>query len=52
MKLVPIFFLLLLCVENTYAQKYFKPENMIETGVYYYPEAWNPDQWERDIKHL
>ena len=52
MKRVFIFFLLLMCVGNMYAQKFFKPENMIETGVYYYPEAWNPDQWERDIKNI
>jgi len=34
------------------AQKFFKAENMIETGVYYYPEAWKPEQWERDIKNI
>jgi len=25
---------------------------MVETGVYYYPEAWNPDQWDRDFKKM
>jgi beta-galactosidase len=35
------------------AQKqFFKPEKLIETGVYYYPEAWNPDQWDRDFKKM
>ena len=33
-------------------QSYFKPEKMVETGVYYYPEAWNPDQWDRDLKKI
>ncbi len=47
-----LFIFLLLCGGNIYAQKFFRPENMIETGVYYYPEAWNPDQWERDIKNI
>jgi len=37
----------------SFAQKqFFKPEKMVETGVYYYPEAWNPDQWERDFKKM
>jgi beta-galactosidase len=36
-----------------YAQpSFFKPEKMVETGVYYYPEAWNPDQWDRDMKKM
>ena len=34
------------------AQGFFKPEKMVETGVYYYPEAWNPDQWNRDFKKM
>jgi len=21
-------------------------------GVYYYPEHWSPNQWERDLKHI
>lgn len=36
----------------TKAQNFFSPEKMIETGVYYYPEAWNPDQWDRDFKKM
>ena len=34
------------------AQGFFKPEKMVETGVYYYPEAWNPAQWDRDFKKM
>ncbi len=34
------------------AQGFFNPEKMVETGVYYYPEAWNPDQWDRDFKKM
>ncbi|MDD5184938.1 MAG: beta-galactosidase [Paludibacter sp.] len=33
-------------------QTFFKPEKMVETGVYYYPEAWNPNQWDRDFKKM
>lgn len=43
----------LLCGMCVFGQKqFFKPEKMVETGVYYYPEAWNPDQWERDFKNM
>jgi hypothetical protein len=34
------------------AQGFFKPEEKIETGVYYYPEAWNPDQRDRDYQKM
>lgn len=34
------------------SQSFFKPEKMVETGVYYYPEAWNPEQWDRDFKKM
>jgi len=36
----------------SHAQGFFSPEKMVETGVYYYPEAWNPDQWDRDFKKM
>jgi beta-galactosidase len=37
----------------SFAQKqFFKPEKLVETGVYYYPEAWNPEQWDRDFKKM
>lgn len=47
--------LLLLIAGSTlsFGQKqFFKPEKLIETGVYYYPEAWNPDQWDRDFANM
>lgn len=28
------------------------PEKGTEVGVYYYPEHWSEDQWERDIKKM
>lgn len=34
------------------AQKYFAPDKMLESGIYYYPEAWNPAQWDRDFKKM
>lgn len=37
----------------SFAQKqFFQPEKLVETGVYYYPEAWNTEQWDRDFKKM
>lgn len=33
-------------------ERYFPPAEMMTIGVYYYPEAWPPDQWERDITNI
>ncbi len=45
--------LALTCATASQAQKqFFKPEKMVETGVYYYPEAWDPAQWDRDFKKM
>lgn len=30
----------------------FEPEQLITTGVFYYPEHWDASQWERDIKNI
>lgn len=34
------------------AQEYFPKEDLMSIGVYYYPEQWSPDQWERDITNI
>lgn len=48
-----LFIVLLIAVATVAkAQGFFKPEKMVETGVYYYPEAWNPDQWDRDFMKM
>ncbi|WP_346857949.1 beta-galactosidase [uncultured Draconibacterium sp.] len=31
---------------------FFPDEELISTGIYYYPEHWNETQWERDIKNI
>ena len=31
---------------------FFNSEKLTETGVYYYPEAWDPAQWDRDLKKM
>nr|WP_233173933.1 beta-galactosidase [Pedobacter sp. ASV19] len=34
------------------AGKYFPEKDLITTGIYYYPEHWKENQWERDIKKI
>jgi beta-galactosidase len=31
---------------------FFEPSKMIESGVYYYPEAWPEEQWDRDFAKM
>lgn len=37
---------------GTNAQNFFPKKDLMSIGVYYYPEHWNPEQWERDIKNI
>jgi len=51
------YFLLLLLLFNTeiFAQKqqqFFPDKDLTTVGVYYYPEHWNPAQWERDFQNM
>ena len=39
-------------VQGQNAQRFFPEEKLITTGIYYYPEHWNENQWERDIKKI
>jgi beta-galactosidase len=34
------------------ASRFFPKQNLMTVGVYYYPEHWDPSQWERDIKQI
>ncbi len=34
------------------SQPFFKEKDLMNIGVYYYPEHWPEDQWERDIKNI
>lgn len=34
------------------ADKFFNPKDLTITGVYYYPEHWDPQQWERDFSNM
>lgn len=37
---------------SCFSQEYFKKDKLIETGVYYYPEAWDSAQWDRDFANM
>lgn len=39
-------------VNSPLATKWFEPSKLIETGVYYYPEAWPKAQWDRDLGNM
>jgi beta-galactosidase len=39
----------LLCAAAT---PWFKPADLMTTGVYYYPEVWPADQWARDMANI
>ncbi len=34
------------------SQKFFPKANLMEVGVYYYPEQWPRDQWSRDLQNI
>lgn len=53
MKMQSIIFLgLLLPLVAKAESKFFPAEQLITTGVFYYPEHWDESQWERDIKKI
>ncbi|MDO6430301.1 beta-galactosidase [Flavitalea sp. BT771] len=32
--------------------RFFPEKDLVTTGIYYYPEHWNENQWERDIARI
>src|SRR3970282_2386643 len=48
-----VFLLLLLTnLEAQESSRFFPKKDLMTTGIYYYPEHWNPAEWERDIKNI
>ena len=39
-------------VKSQNINRFFSEKDLITTGIYYYPEHWNENQWERDIKKI
>ena len=38
--------------ENSAAEKFFNPADLMLFGAFYYPEQWDTSQWERDLKNM
>ena len=55
-KYIAVFILsILICgsaVKSQNINQFFPEEKLVTTGIYYYPEHWNENQWERDIKKI
>lgn len=41
-----------LAAQNSSSKKFFEPRNLMSIGVYYYPEQWPENQWERDLANI
>ncbi len=41
-----------LALKSQSASRFFPESELVTTGIYYYPEHWNENQWERDIKKI
>lgn len=41
-----------LTLKSQNINQFFPEKELISTGIYYYPEHWNENQWERDIKKI
>ena len=39
-------------VEAQSFEKFFPAKDLTTVGVYYYPEHWDPGQWERDFRNM
>jgi beta-galactosidase len=39
-------------VEAQSIERFFPARNLTSIGVYYYPEHWDPSQWERDFRNM
>jgi len=51
--LIVVFFITVLPAQSQdKATRFFPDNNLVTTGIYYYPEHWKENQWERDIKKI
>ncbi len=54
-KIISLILPLVISVSLVQAQetkRFFFEKDLITTGIYYYPEHWDENQWERDIKQI
>jgi len=47
-----LIFLLAFSANAQKLDKQFPKNQLITTGVYYYPEHWDSTQWDRDLKNM
>lgn len=52
MFLAAIFCLPSLSISQTAEDRFFDPGDLMLFGSYYYPEQWDEEQWERDLKKM
>ena len=38
--------------QSNQPKKFFEPQQLMQIGVYYYPEQWPENQWERDLQNI
>lgn len=41
-----------LFAQNKNAQRFFQKSDLMKIGVYYYPEQWKREYWERDLNNI
>jgi beta-galactosidase len=51
-QLLWLFLLAFLPAWSQNASSFFPEKDLVTTGIYYYPEHWPENQWERDIKKI
>ncbi len=52
---ISLFLLITLLSFSAFSQKsnpYFEAKELTTVGAYYYPEHWDPSQWDRDLKKI
>ena len=52
LNLLGLFLLLAFSINAQKKVNYFPENQLITTGVYYYPEHWDSLQWDRDLKNI
>ena len=38
--------------QSNQIKQFFEPQHLMRIGVYYYPEQWPENQWERDLQNI
>lgn len=49
---IGLLFLMVVPSKAQNPERFFPASDLMEVGVYYYPEHWDESQWTRDFKHI